>query len=252
MNVRLAEVRAFLAGMAGNGPAPTRVPQTLRLLAHEAARGRHDPDDLLQDALTDLWARTTKGQSGGLAKLLRLEDGPLLGALRRRVAQVRATQQGSRSRLVKSLRAHVKVTLEDDLPTIHTLPPSLMVTDRVSGPLVRRAVAFLLARADAPPREPRVLAAQLLGLFFAARPEDVRAEIHRQGDAGNRDSPLTCADAAYHVRELRRRLGPDLSRIIGLRAQGKALAEIAAGRAGVSTTHEKLGKAAGRIREYIQ
>jgi hypothetical protein len=54
MSAAIAEVRAFLAGMTGSRPAPTQVPHVLRALVHRAARGRHDPDDLLQDLLADL------------------------------------------------------------------------------------------------------------------------------------------------------------------------------------------------------
>lgn len=252
MNAALAEVRAFLAAMAGAGASPSRVPPMLRSLACRASRGRHDPDDLLQDVLADLLVRSRKRQPGGIHELLRLNDAQLVGALSRRAIQVRATQQGSRSRLVKALRAHVKAALDGELPDVEGLPLTLVVADRICGLLVRQAVAYLLVQADAPPPEPRALAAHLLDLFLGVRPEDVRASAHGGADAADENAVLARADAAGHVRALRTRLGPDLTRVVGLRAQGKGLAEVAAGRMGVSTAHEKLGTATARIRKYAE
>lgn len=251
MSAAIAEVHAFLAALAGTGAAPRQVPQILRALVQRVGRGRHEADDLLQELLADLLVRTRKGQAGGIAQLLRLDDGQLLGAIRRRAVQVRAIQQGSRSRLVKTLRAHVTAALDGELPDADGLPLTLMVGDRICGRLVRQAVAYLLAQDAAPPREPSVLAAQLLDLFFALRPEDVRAEVHGGAETNDADATLARADAAHHVQALRARLGPELARIVGLRAQGRSLAEIAAGRVGISTVHEKLGRATTSTREYV-
>lgn len=252
MSPNTIEVRAFLAGVAGHAVAPSQIPQALRVLVRGAAGGRFHPDDLLQDLLADLLARSRNAQPSGIAELLKLQDVQLVAALRRRVVQVRAVQLGSRARLVKVLRAHVAAALEQRLPTPDVMPMTLVVGDRISRDLVRQAVAYVLAQVDPPEREPRALAAQFLAEYFTVGAEEIGLERHGEPGDHEEDRALLHVDAGGHLRKLRQLLGPELARVLGLRAQGKSLAEIANGRMGVSTIHDHQAKALRRVREHVR
>lgn len=245
----LDRVRAFLKAIDENAPFPGDIPRELHQLARQVLRAgaasAADVDDAVADLLCDLVAR--RGQRGSITELLRLESGALLAALRKRVVQVRAASLGSKSRLVKTLRSHVAAALEAELPACEAPPLTLIVGDRLSGHLVRQAVGHLLARADGE-RSVRELASELVRAYFTDRADDVRAAAHGEGDPGPETEALRRVDAERHLDQLRDRLGPELARAVGLRAQGRTLAEI--GRA--STVHERLGKAVATAREHVR
>lgn len=243
----IVEVRSFLAALAGGGAPAARLPPELHRLARGVTHGdTEQAQDLVGDLIVDLLER--RGQAGSVVRLLALDDRGLLAALRCRLLQVRAAHLGSKSRLVKALRAHVTAAIETELPAVDALPLTLVVGDRLNCRLVRDAIAFLLARTDAPRREPRVLAAELLALYFTARPDDVRAAAHGEGDAGHEQDVLRRADANRHVDQLRDRLGRELARVVGLRAQGRTLAKIGT----ASTVHEQLGRAVAKALEHVR
>lgn len=242
-----AELRSFLAALVGRGAPASRLPPELHRLAAGVVHGdREAARDLVGAVVLDLLER--RGQAGSVERLLELGDHELRGALRRRCLQVRAASFGSRSRTVKALRGHVAASLEAELPVVEALPLTLVVGDRLNGRLVREAVAFLLVQPDAPPREPKAIASELLSLYFTARADDVRAAAHGDGDAGHEDLVLRHADTDRHVDRLRNRLGHDLARVVGLRAQGRTLGEIGT----ASSTCDQLKKAVAKALEHVR
>lgn len=248
-----AELRSFLSALGGRGalgglgaPAARLPPDLLRMAAGVVHGDREAAQDLVGDLVVDLLER--RGQAGSVGHLLELDEPDLRAALRRRLLQVRASNLGSKSRLIKALRAHVAASLEAELPVVEALPLTLVVADRLNARLVRQAIAFLLTRPDAPPREPRALVAELLALYFTARQDEVRAAAHGEGDAGHEAEVLRRVDADRHVAQLSDRLGTELSCVVGLRAQGRTLAEIGT----ASTVHEQLGKAISKAVEHVR
>lgn len=141
------EVRGFLAGLAGHGAAPARIPQVLRQIALGPARGHLDGDDLLQDLVADLLVRTRKHQTGGIPELLKLDDGQLVAALRRRVMQVSAAAGGDRWKTVKLVRERVRAVLRRPLPLVASPPTAVTRGGRVDTGGVPSALS------DAPPQK---------------------------------------------------------------------------------------------------
>lgn len=88
--------------------------------------------DLVADMLLDLLER--RGQAGSADQLLLLEDRAVVRAIRRRIVQVRARQFGSKSKAVKSLRAHVRALLQGELPPAEGLPVALTAGPPGRGP----------------------------------------------------------------------------------------------------------------------
>ncbi len=113
-------------------------------------------------------------------------------------------------------------------------------------------MAYILAQPDAPPRDPRPLAAELLALYFTIRHDDVRVAAHGEDSPGHEDEVLVRADSVRHANQLKQRLGPELSRVVGLRAIGRTLGEIGGGRAGLSTVHERQAEGIRRVQEHVR
>jgi hypothetical protein len=246
------DLRSFLTALEDQAPGQQAIPRVLYVFARQEV-GSVAPDaveDLVADLLLDLLER--RGQAGSIRQLLLLDERSLLGAIRRRLVQVRARQHGTRSQVVKSLRAHVRAVLISELPPPGGLPVSLTVGDRLCAKRVRQAVAQVLASADAPAREPRAIAGLLWSIFFEGRHHDIREQAHGQADDGHEDVVLARADASRHADQLRQQLGPSLTQVILQRVKGLSLAQVAAGRTGASTIHDRQSKAVGTIRAHVE
>lgn len=245
----IVEVRFFLSTLASRDPAARLPPELFRLASGVVHGDREAARDLVGDLLLDLLKR--RGQAGSAERLLELDDLELRAALRRRLVQVRAANLGSKSRLMKALRAHVATSLEADLPVVDALPLTLVVGERLNGQLVREATAFLLTGPDAPLREPRGLAAELLALYFTARTDDVRAALHGEAAAGDEVEVLRRVDTAKHADQLGQQLGQELARVVSRRAGGMSLVQAGGGTA-ASTVHDQLGRAVELVREHAE
>lgn len=252
MNATTLELRIFLTAIVERRTQFPDIPRVLNSLARQVL-GSADVDDvqdLVSATLLDLLERGR--QAGGVGQILLLDDHALPRAVRRRMVQVRARQYGSKSKVVKSLRAHVRDALLGELPPAEGLPVSLMAGDRLCSRLVRQAVAQVLAQPDAPAREPRAVAGCLWSLFFEGRNEDIRVHAHGQDDCGHGDRALAQVDAGRHASHLRQQLGPRLARVIEQRARGMTLVQIGAGRVTASTVHEQQARAVKVIREHAR
>lgn len=129
---------------------------------------------------------------------------------------------------------------------------SLTTGDRLCSKLVRQAVAQVLAHVDAPARESRAVASRLWSIFFENRHEDIRDHAHGQEGGDQENLVLARADADRHANRLRRQLGPRLTRVVGQRVRGLTLAQVGAGRAGMSTVHEQQSRAVETIRDHAR
>ena len=142
MSANMVEVRVFLAGVAGQGAAPGRIPQMLHRVVRGAARRRFDPDDLLQDLLADLIARSRSAQPGGITELLKLPDAQLIAALRCRIIQASATAGGSRWKTVKLVRERVRAALRNGLTPDEIKEVLLQAAIYCGVPAANRAFAI--------------------------------------------------------------------------------------------------------------
>lgn len=237
--------QSFFAAIAGTRPGMPAIPITLLNIARRLVRGADaDAEDLVQDFILKLWGATRRGTAGSAAHLLHLSEPELRAVVRHRMRQLLAERSPHRH-LRKQLGDALRRALRAGLPTVPDAPPAtLLAHDRLHGPAVAAATAWVLAQPDAP------AVTDVPGLVdrlreYVGREGTERDAIAHDGAAG--------LDAARLAHRLRTGLAAEHLQVLQARLRNQELATIAA-EAGVavSTAHARLAKAVAEVRRISE
>jgi len=184
--------------------------------------------------------------------LATLPRGELLGILRKRIRQA-AAEHSSTWELCRLLRAHVAAALEAGLPPPpESLPLRLVHAGKLSSELISEALAWTLAREDAPERKTNELTTTLLKQYC---PRRERLDDVPEPMFANAEGEISVnLDARVHALFLSSLMRPAVCRATSLYVNGTGYESIAARLdISVSTAHawvrEGLGKAAAYARK---
>jgi DNA-directed RNA polymerase specialized sigma24 family protein len=238
-------LKSFFAGVAGERATSGALSEALTSIARHLTRGCDaDADDVVGDFLLKLVTATRRGSPGSAAYLLHLEEPELRAVVRHRMRQLLA-ERSPHHHVVKQLRAAVRSALRRGLPIAPLSPPTaLLFNDRLHGPTVAAATAWLLAGPDAPlVDDVAAIAETLRTLYF---------DLKASGSPEDGDVPVDPVDTNRLVAQLHARLDAGQLAVLRERLRGGSLAEVGAHvGVGLSTAHARVSKAVAVVRKAV-
>jgi DNA-directed RNA polymerase specialized sigma24 family protein len=239
-------LKDFVCALASPGTGPKTIPADLTSIARGLLRhgGGDEAQDLVGDLMTRLLVATRRSTAASVVHLLDLTEPELRAVFRHRMKNA-AVERAPARRQSKQIRDQVRIALGAGLPPAPVaLPTSLMEHDKLSGPAVAAAVAWVLAQHDAPvTSDVAGIADKLMGL------SEGRHDVEQEPALGAAE----LVEAKHVATMLRDQLKPEVVNVLCGRLRGTGLAELAAEQGmATSTVHAHLGKAIQAARAVVR